>query len=74
MMHLLPVLFIRSRVAILSWMGSCEYVPFEFKRRAVTLMSIGIPCSGLLPLALNRRSAVNEVFLPSYAASSPLIV
>ena len=36
-MNLLPVLFIRSRVAILSWMGSCEYVPFEYQEKSCNL-------------------------------------
>ena len=37
MMHLLPVLFIRSRVAILSWMGSCEYVPSKYQEKSCNL-------------------------------------
>lgn len=36
-MHLLPVLFIRSRVAILSWIDSCEYVPLKYREKSCNL-------------------------------------
>ena len=37
MMHILPVLFIRSSVAILSWTDLCEYVHFEYQEKSCNL-------------------------------------